>query len=183
MQVCLSSRGKKPVHKVIYDLAWPQMVIAQTIQVKCLSCIFRIKKYCGTPGRWIISVHLNHRVGNYNFTPTTTCIWSHRGHWLYSSHWGKHSKRSQDGSAHFAFEKKFKASVADNLQLQGASSWAKEEEIQWVFHTLHYPQANSITECTDGSVKRSAKNSWLWVIYSCIATSGIFVSNDKPCNH
>lgn len=34
--------------------------------------------------------------------------------------------------------------------------WAREEGIQWVFHTPYYPQANGIVERTNGLVKRFA---------------------------
>lgn len=50
-------------------------------------------------------------------------------------------------------------------------NWAKEEGIQWVFHTPYYPQANGIVERTNALVKRFAntyESGWHLQLYDAI---------------
>lgn len=51
--------------------------------------------------------------------------------------------------------------------------WAKEEGIQWIFHTPHYPQANGIVERTNGLLKRFLKpqhSNWTERLWDAVKT-------------
>ena len=69
------------------------------------------------------------------------------------NNWRQHGEKGRNRFSYLPKPQLIQSDNGSHFTAGVVQKWAKGEGIQWIFHTLYYPQANGIVERTNGLLK------------------------------